>query len=517
VEPSLKMEHEVQPVSHDRVGSNPPHYMPQAIIGGQMTVDLSSKPAQASGRLDDETFFRLVILGDFSGRSHRQGNSLPPALPVRIDCENFERVFAKFDVVLNFSAAKAGSDALALKFCRLEDFHPDELIRRVESLSRLANLRTRLQNPATADAAVAESREVLKMPSTGIDRPPSSSTETNEELLTRLLEKPAGQPSRAVPPASTVEKLIKQLVAPSVVPGQSPQQTETAQLVESELSGRLAKLLHDPDFQALEAAWRGIDFLIRGVDDQTQCYLIDITKDELAALAIAGDLAKTAVFKQLNEIGPGVVLGMYTFGLPDLALLKTLGSLAEAHQTAFVTGASPEMVGCRSFGLQPDPDDWLHGEGVDAFAPLRRLPEAAHLGLLMPRFLLRQPYGAGSDPIEAFPFEEMLSAPEHEFYLWGNPAVLCGYLLADAFAAEGRPIDTGGGGVISGLPVHTYAIDGETHAKPCAEAWLSEKAAEVILEHGIMPVASIRGRDAVELKALRAFSLSPKPLPVRYG
>jgi type VI secretion system protein ImpC len=320
-----------------------------------------------------------------------------------------------------------------------------------------------------------------------------------------------------VPPASTVEKLIKQLVAPSVVPGQSPQQTETAQLVESELSGRLAKLLHDPDFQALEAAWRGIDFLIRGLDDQTQCYLIDITKDELAALAIAGDLAKTAVFKQLNEIGPGVVLGMYTFGLPDLALLKTLGSLAEAHQTAFVTGASPEMVGCRSFGLQPDPDDWLHGEGVDAFAPLRRLPEAAHLGLLMPRFLLRQPYGAGSDPIEAFPFEEMLSAPEHEFYLWGNPAVLCGYLLADAFAAEGRPIDTGGGGVISGLPVHTYAIDGETHAKPCAEAWLSEKAAEVILEHGIMPVASIRGRDAVELKALRAFSLSPKPLPVRYG
>jgi type VI secretion system protein ImpC len=517
VEPSLKMEHEVQPVSHDRVGSNPPHYMPQAIIGGQMTVDLSSKPAQASGRLDDETFFRLVILGDFSGRSQRQGNSLPPALPVRIDCENFERVFAKFDVALNFSAAKAGSDALALKFCRLEDFHPDELIHRVESLSRLANLRTRLQNPATADAAVAESREVLKMPSTGIDRPPSSSTETNEELLTRLLEKPAGQPSRAVPPASTVEKLIKQLVAPSVVPGQSPQQTETAQLVESELSGRLAKLLHDPDFQALEAAWRGIDFLIRGLDDQTQCYLIDITKDELAALAITGDLTKTAIFKQLNEIGPGVVLGMYTFGLPDLALLKTLGSLAEAHQTAFVTGASPEMVGCRSFGLQPDPDDWLHGEGVDAFAPLRRLPEAAHLGLLMPRFLLRQPYGAGSDPIEAFPFEEMLSAPEHEFYLWGNPAVLCGYLLADAFAAEGRPIDTGGGGVISGLPVHTYAIDGETHAKPCAEAWLSEKAAEVILEHGIMPVASIRGRDAVELKALRAFSLSPKPLPVRYG
>jgi len=491
--------------------------MPQAITGGQMSVHLSSKPAQASGRLDDETSFRLAILGDFSGRSHRQGNSLPSARPVRIDCENFESVFAKFDVAVNFSAVTAGSDELTLKFCRLEDFHPDELIHRVESLSRLANLRARLLNPATADAAVAESREVLKMPSTAIDRPPSSSTETNEELLTRLLEKPAAKSSKAVPPASAVEKLIKQLVAPSVVPGQSLQQTETAQLVERELAECLGKLLHEPDFQALEAAWRGIDFLIRGIDDQTQCYLIDITKDELAALAIAGDLAKTAIFKQLQEIRPGVVLGMYAFGRQDLALLKTLGSLAAAHQTAFLAGASPEMVGCRSFGSQPDPDDWLPAEDVDAFAPLRRQPEAGHLGLLMPRFLLRQPYGAGSDPIEAFPFEEMLSAPEHEFYLWGNPAVLCGYLLADAFATEGRPIDTCAGGVITGLPVHTYAIDGETHAKPCAEAWLSEKAAEVILEHGIMPVASIRGRDAVELKRLRAFSLSPRPLPVRYG
>ena len=481
-----------------------------------MTVLLSSRPAPNSSRATDETFFSLAILGDFSGRSHRQENSLPQARPVRIDCENFERVFAKFDVMLNFPAAKTGGDEMTLKFCCLEDLHPDELIGRVDSLSRLANLRARLLNPATADAAVAESQELLKMSPAGIERLPSSSTETNEELLTRLLEKPAAQASKAVPPASAVEKLIKRLIAPSVVPGQSPQQVETAQLVESELSRRLRELLHDPDFQALEAAWRGMDFLVRGLGDQTKCYLIDITKGELAALAMAGELPKTAIFKQLQEIGPAVMLGLYTFGLPDLAVLKTLGSLAQAQQTAFVAGASPEMVGCSSFGSQPDPDDWLPADSVDALASLRRLPEAGHLGLLMPRFLLRQPYGAGSDPIEAFPFEEMVSAPRHESYLWGNPALLCGYLLADAVAAEGQPPDMRGGGVVSGLPVHTYTSDGETHAKPCAEAWLSERAAEVILDHGIMPVASIRGRDAVELKALRAFSLSPKPLSIRY-
>ena len=73
------------------------------------------------------------------------------------------------------------------------------------------------------------------------------------------------------------------------------------------------------------------------------------------------------------------------------------------------------------------------------------------------------------------------------------------------------------GGEIFGLPVHTFTAENETHVKPCAEAWLSDRALEVILDHGIMPVASIRGRDAVEIRALRAFSRPPKPLPVRYG
>ena len=65
--------------------------------------------------------------------------------------------------------------------------------------------------------------------------------------------------------------------------------------------------------------------------------------------------------------------------------------------------------------------------------------------------------------------------------------------------------------------MHKFTADGEIHVKPCAEAWLSDKAADVILNRGIMPVASVRGRDGVGIQALRAFSLAPKPLPVRYG
>ncbi len=484
-----------------------------------MTMNISYRPAGDSIRRDDEKLFPIAILGDFSGRGHRPTSSLSLGRPLRIDCENFETVFAQFDVALPLPLAKSGGDELVLRFRRLEDFHPDELLHQVESLSRLADLRIRLLDPASADAAVAESRALLDMSTATLGQLPSNSTETTEELLARLLGKPVAQPSKSTPAASTLEKLIKQLVAPSVVSGPNLQQNEIVRLVEGEMSKRLKEVLHHPDFQAVEAGWRAVDFLIRRTGDKTRSYLIDITKRELTAMLAAGDLARTTIFKQLQEIGPAVVLGIYTIGLQDQSLLKALGSLAQAHHTAFVTGASPETVGCRSFGSQSDPDDWVHPPDLDEFDSLRQMPEAAHLGLLMPRFLLRQPYGAGSDPIEAFPFEEILAPPEHESYLWGNSSVLCGYLLADAFATEASKLDTprGRGGEICGMPVHTFTGDGETHAKPCAEAWLSDKAADVILNHGIMPVLSIRGRDAVEVTALRAFSLPPKPLTVGYG
>ena len=79
----------------------------------------------------------------------------------------------------------------------------------------------------------------------------------------------------------------------------------------------------------------------------------------------------------------------------------------------------------------------------------------------------------------------MLSQPEHESYLWGSSAILCGYLLADAFATDGWELDARHRGEIFGLPMHKFTADGEIHVKPCAEAWLSDKAAEAILNRGI--------------------------------
>jgi type VI secretion system protein ImpC len=107
----------------------------------------------------------------------------------------------------------------------------------------------------------------------------------------------------------------------------------------------------------------------------------------------------------------------------------------------------------------------------------------------------------------------MPAKPDHGSYLWGNPAFLCGQLLAELFAAQGSELEVdGGGGEVGGLPIHTFTSDGETQVKPCAEAWLNERAADAILKRGIMPVLSVRGRDAVQLLTLRALSDPPMPL-----
>jgi type VI secretion system protein ImpC len=465
--------------------------MPDSTVGGGMSFDFSFK--SASGRQRSMAPLRIAILGDFGGRTT-------------------ERI----GVTLDLPPCDEGAWESELRFRKLEDFHPEQLLNHLDPLANLIELRAKLLRPSSMNAAAKELQEVFKIGALPAEPPPATSTESTEEMLARLLGKPASEQHTAPSPAGLADRLIQRIVGSNVPSVQK--QPQLAALVDAELSRRLRATLHHAAFQALEAAWRGLDFLVRNTTEEVKLYVSNIRESELAIMLSAEDLAKSAIYKQLEKIRPAVVLGVYTFGPQDHALLVQIANLANACHTAFVAGASPQLVGCSSFGLQPDPDDWTKKSSVEleGFESMRRMPEAVHVGLAMPRFLLRQPYGKGSDPIEAFPFEEMPTKPEHESYLWGNPAFLCGHLLAHAFAAQGSDIEVhGGGGEVGGLPIHKFTSDEETQVKPCAEAWLSERAADEILSYGIMPVLSVHGHDAVRLLTLRALSNPPIPLTVR--
>ena len=230
-------------------------------------------------------------------------------------------------------------------------------------------------------------------------------------------------------------------------------QAEFVAKVDAVISELMRRILHHPDFQALEAAWRGLYFLVSQLEtgDNLKLFLLDISQAELAAdLVAAGDITSTGAYSLLvkqtaeptGEEFWAVLAGNFTFDhtREDAALLSSLAKLASAAGAPFIAAAHPHLLGCDSLAETPDPDDWrstADNETHEAWAALRKLPEASFLGLVLPRFLLRLPYGKDTDPAERFVFEEMEAMPRHEEYLWGNPSFACAYLLAQAFSQYG--------------------------------------------------------------------------------
>jgi type VI secretion system protein ImpC len=169
----------------------------------------------------------------------------------------------------------------------------------------------------------------------------------------------------------------------------------------------------------------------------------------------------------------------------------------------------------------PDPARWriptAGKKAADAWDALRALPEAAYVGLVLPRFLLRMPYGPDTDPVERFAFEEMPGDPVHKRYLWGNPAVACACMLAREFGADPQGAPPAEVRELDGLPLHVHESGGERRALPCAEVVLTERAAEAIMDRGIMPLLCYKGRDSVRLPRFQSIAEPPRSLAGNRG
>jgi type VI secretion system protein ImpC len=156
-------------------------------------------------------------------------------------------------------------------------------------------------------------------------------------------------------------------------------------------------------------------------------------------------------------------------------------------------------------------------EGARHWERLRQSPEACWIGLAMPRFLLRLPYGKETNPTESFDFEEMPGVPNHQEYLWGGPAFACVQMLAEGFANDGWEMRPGAHAEIDGLPLHVYEAEGEKQVKPCAEVLLTERDLDWILDQGYMALASIRDSDVVRLVRFQSIAKPLAALSGRWG
>ena len=215
--------------------------------------------------------------------------------------------------------------------------------------------------------------------------------------------------------------------------------------------------------------------------------------------------------ERLEGTPPGVIVLdiPLTPAAQDLRLLARLGAIGARLGAPVLAAASAEFVGIASFAGQPDPRDWpgLKGDPAADWQALRHSAVAQWIALAAPRIVLRQPYGADSDEIEAFPFEELAGVENlHERLLWGNPAYGCALLLAQSFTARGWSMEPGDDLDLEDLPTIMRHTDGESSLQPCAEIALGERGIETLLGIGLMPFVSHRNRNACRLARFQSIA-----------
>jgi type VI secretion system protein ImpC len=137
--------------------------------------------------------------------------------------------------------------------------------------------------------------------------------------------------------------------------------------------------------------------------------------------------------------------------------------------------------------------------------------------LVLPRFLIRLPYGKETESTELFDFEEIPDVEAHGDYLWANPAFAAVLLLGQTFTLQGWALRPGALTEISGLPLHVYTVEGEPRSKPCAEVLMTQTAAEEMLEKGIMPLATIKEQPVVRLVRFQSIADPPTALAGRWN
>jgi len=479
-------------------------------------------------RRSDE--MRILVLADFSGRGNRGLESVADLAgrPIMaLDLDTFDAVFRRLAPSLAPGSGVGRAAGVTIEFESLDDFHPDRLYATLEIFRALRESRARLLDPATFEQEASRLME-SPPPSPGTtDAGPATEPARKEdpaELLQRLIGAPAQSATRPASTQGVVDSLIRRLVQPHITPGSGRSAEPYVAALDASLTELMNVLLHEADFQRLEATWRGVRRLVDSLDlgDELRLNLVDVSKAELLADldASKGDPSASAAHRLLvdasrrgaDEQPWSLLVGDYSFGAnaDDIALLGHLGLIASRAGGPLLAAAEPSLLGCECLGEDAEPRHWAFADAnvEKKWTELRSSPIGRWVNLALPRMLVRLPYGAKSDPVESFAFEELGVLVNHEDYLWGNPALACTEVIARAFLEERPGMSLEGPLEIDGLPAHVRDQDGERRLQPCAEFALPIRVGEEIVRRGMIPLLSFGNRNAVRVMGIRSISSS---------
>jgi type VI secretion system protein ImpC len=281
------------------------------------------------------------------------------------------------------------------------------------------------------------------------------------------------------------------------------------------LSIQLNEVLHHPSFQKLEGTWRGLRYMMDQSETSVMLKIrvLNCSKRELLRdLQRAPEFDQSAMFKKIYEEEFGIfggdpfgaIVGDFEFGKnpEDLELLEKISQVAAGAHAPFLTAAAPELMNMDSFTNLDQPRDLAKIFDTSEYAKwksFRQSDDSRYVGLCVPHVLMRLPYGRDTKAIDGFNYEEGVDGTDHTKYLWGNAAYALGARLTQSFALYGwcasiRGVE--GGGLVEGLPAHTFKTDeGDVALKCPTEIAITDRREKELADLGFIPLVHCKGTD----------------------
>jgi type VI secretion system protein ImpC len=303
-----------------------------------------------------------------------------------------------------------------------------------------------------------------------------------------------------------VQAFISELVAPKREGEKVDKAFVDALIAEIDvkLSRQIDEILHHPEFQKLESAWRGLKFLVDRTDfrENVKVELLNCSKEDLLAdFEDAPEVPKSGLYKiaysaEYGQFGGkpyGAIVSNYEFspGPQDIALLQKCAAVAAMSHAPFLAAAGPQFFGLRDYLNLPNLKDLkslFEGPQYTKYNAFRETEDSRYVGLLLPRFLLRLPFGSNTVPVKGFNYEESVTS-SHDAYCWGNATFAFATRLADSFAKYRwcpNIIGPQSGGTLENLPLHQYEAMGEIQTKIPTEIMLTERREYELSEEGFI-------------------------------
>jgi type VI secretion system protein ImpC len=316
-----------------------------------------------------------------------------------------------------------------------------------------------------------------------------------------------------------VRTLAEQALAQTTLIGNDVVKSIEAIIAEldKKLSDQVNLIMHHPDFQQVESAWRGLHYLVNNTetDEMLKIRFMNISKADLGKTLKrykGTNWDQSPIFKKIYEAEYGqfggepfgALVGDYYFdhSPQDVELLGEMAKNAAAAHAPFIAGTSPTLMQMDSWQELANPRDLTKIFTTPEYASWRSLRESddsRYLGLAMPRFLARIPYGAKTNPVEEFDFEEDTGAADHNKYAWANAAYAMATNITRSFKMYGwcsriRGVESGG--AVEGLPVHSFPTDdGGVDMKCPTEIAISDRREAELAKNGFMPLLHRKNSD----------------------